>query len=85
MDFENLTIKEASEALKEKKITVVELVDFFVQNAKSKNEEFNIYLEIFDDIDKQVKTAQDRHQRSQEGVATLVRDHTGDDIAHQWQ
>ena len=59
MDFEKLTIIEASKLLKEKKITVKELIDFYVSNAKAKNKEYNIYLEIFDDIDDQVKKAQE--------------------------
>jgi aspartyl-tRNA(Asn)/glutamyl-tRNA(Gln) amidotransferase subunit A len=58
MDFEKLTIKEASEKLANKEITVRELVDFYLNRAKEKNGEHNSYLEFFDDIDAQVETAQ---------------------------
>jgi len=69
MDFANLTIKEVSELLKVKKLTVKELVDFYLENAKEKNDEYNIYLEIFDDIDEQVAVAQ---AKIDSGDATIL-------------
>ncbi|HMP67532.1 MAG TPA: Asp-tRNA(Asn)/Glu-tRNA(Gln) amidotransferase subunit GatA [Candidatus Paceibacterota bacterium] len=58
MNLKKLTIKEASKLLHEKKITVKQLVDDFLQNAKSKNQEYNIYLGFYDDIEKQIDRAQ---------------------------
>ena len=59
MDFKNLTIASASKLLRDKKITVKELVYYFLENSKSKNPEYNIYLEIYDDIDNQISRAQE--------------------------
>lgn len=53
-----MTIKETTAALKEKKISVKELTDFYLKNAQEKNAEHNSYLEIFTDIDAQVDRAQ---------------------------
>ncbi len=58
MDFKNLTIKEASKLLQSKKITVKELVNYFLENSQKKNSEYNIYLEIFGDIPEQISRAQ---------------------------
>lgn len=59
MDFKNLTITSASKLLRDKKITVKELVYYFLENSKSKNPEYNIYLEIYGDIDNQISRAQE--------------------------
>lgn len=69
MDFTKMTIKEASVALKEKKTTVKELVEFYLENARSKNPEHNTYLEIFDDIDAQIDKAQ---KAIDSGIATEI-------------
>ncbi len=58
MDFKNLTIKSVAALLRDKKITVKELVNYFLENSKSKNSEYNIYLEIYNDIDEQISRAQ---------------------------
>jgi aspartyl-tRNA(Asn)/glutamyl-tRNA(Gln) amidotransferase subunit A len=58
MDFEKLTIKEASEKLKDKEITVSELVNFYLSRAKEVNEKHNTYLEFFDDVEGQIEKAQ---------------------------
>jgi len=43
---------------RQKEISVKELVKAYQENIKSKNEELNIFLEVFDDIDDQVEKAQ---------------------------
>lgn len=60
MDFQKLTISDARIALDKKEITVRELVDFYLKNIKEKNSDLNIYLEIYSDIDEQVKLAQEK-------------------------
>lgn len=63
------TIAEAHKQLVSKKITVQELVAHFVEAAKEKNPEINAYLEIYSDIDEQVKRAQEKIDN---GAATLL-------------
>lgn len=67
--LETLTIEEVHTLLLEKKIQVSELVSTFLSNIKARNEELNIFLEVFDDIDAQVTKAQ---TRINEGTATLL-------------
>jgi len=58
MDLTKLTLEQAREKLDKKEISVKELVGAYQTNIKSKNEELNIFLEVFDDIDDQVEKAQ---------------------------
>ncbi|HRY31047.1 MAG TPA: Asp-tRNA(Asn)/Glu-tRNA(Gln) amidotransferase subunit GatA [Candidatus Paceibacterota bacterium] len=58
MNFKDLTISKASKLLRDKKVTVKELVGYFLENAQSKNSKYNIYLEIYDDIAEQISRAQ---------------------------
>lgn len=58
IDLNNLTIERAHELLKNKELTVRELVNFYLENIKSKNERINAYLEIFDDIEEGIKQAE---------------------------
>jgi len=58
MDFKNLTIKTAGEALRKKEITVRELCDYYLKNISEKNKELNVFLEIYSDLDEQIETAQ---------------------------
>ena len=59
MEFQNLTISEASKLLRDKKIRVEELVNTFLENAKFKNDLHNTYLEFYSDIEEQVSRAQE--------------------------
>ena len=58
MNLTKLTLRQAREKLDTKEITVKELVGAYQKNITSKNEELNIFLEVFDDIDDQVEKAQ---------------------------
>lgn len=60
IDYSKLTIKSASDLLKKKEISVSDLVAYYVKNLKEKNPEINAVLEIFSDIDVQVKSAQEK-------------------------
>ncbi len=56
--LKNLTIEKARKMLDEKEISVKELVNYYLDNIKEKNEDLNIFLSIFKNIDEQVKKAQ---------------------------
>ena len=58
MNLTKLTLKEAREKLDTKEITVKELVGAYQENITKKNEELNIFLEVFEDIDAQTEEAQ---------------------------
>lgn len=66
MDLSNLTIKKASELLQSKKVTVKELVDFYLKRIdETKN--LNIFLETYPDLEEQIDKAQ---QKINSGEAT---------------
>ena len=58
MTLENLTIKKARELLDSKEVSVRELVDYYLANIESKNEELNAVVGLYTNIDEQVETAQ---------------------------
>lgn len=57
IDPKNLTIKKASEMLKNGELTSVELVSACLKNIEEKNKELNIFLEVFSDALEQAKKA----------------------------
>ncbi|NCS98896.1 Asp-tRNA(Asn)/Glu-tRNA(Gln) amidotransferase subunit GatA [Candidatus Parcubacteria bacterium] len=59
MDLSNLTIKKARELLDSKKVSVRELVDFYLDKIKE-TEDLNIFLEIYPDLDEQIEKAQQK-------------------------
>lgn len=59
IDLKNLTIKKAHEALVKGEYSVRELADAYLKNITEKNGELNLYLEIYADIDEQVKVAEE--------------------------
>ena len=69
IELENLTIKKAHESLIKGDFTVTELVNAYLEVIKEKNPTINAYLEIYNDIDDQVKKAEDMFK---EGRATLM-------------
>ena len=69
IDFENLDIKRAHDLLVKKELTVRELVDFYLKNIEEKNEDLNVYLSVFKNIDEQIKKAQ---KKIDAGEATLL-------------
>ena len=62
-------INQAHSALKEKKISIKELVSYYLDFAREKNKEIFAYTEIFDDIDMQIKNAEAMFEQ---GVETLL-------------
>jgi aspartyl-tRNA(Asn)/glutamyl-tRNA(Gln) amidotransferase subunit A len=69
IDLRNLTIENAHESLIKKEFTVKELVDAYLEVIKNKNPEINAYLEIYNDIDEQVKKAEEMFKN---GTASLM-------------
>jgi aspartyl-tRNA(Asn)/glutamyl-tRNA(Gln) amidotransferase subunit A len=57
IDLKNLTIEKAHEMMKAGELTSVDLVEACLKNIKEKNEELNIFLEVFDDVLDQAKNA----------------------------
>ncbi|MBI2121771.1 MAG: Asp-tRNA(Asn)/Glu-tRNA(Gln) amidotransferase subunit GatA [Candidatus Sungbacteria bacterium] len=57
MKLNELTIKDASGGLRQKKFSVSELVSNFLQAIKEKNSELHAYLEVFDDALDEAKKA----------------------------
>lgn len=68
-DLKSLTIQEAHEGLVGKKFTVKELVGAYKKVIDERNSRINAYIEIYDDIDKQITAAQ---KKIDEGKATLL-------------
>ncbi|NCU28626.1 MAG: Asp-tRNA(Asn)/Glu-tRNA(Gln) amidotransferase subunit GatA, partial [Candidatus Moranbacteria bacterium] len=58
IDLKNFTIEKAHDLLKNKEISVRDLVDFYLENVKEKNSNINAYLEIFNDIEDGIKKAE---------------------------
>jgi aspartyl-tRNA(Asn)/glutamyl-tRNA(Gln) amidotransferase subunit A len=56
-DLTKLTLKEARKKLDDKEITSVELTKSFLEKIDAKNDELNVYLEVFDDAIEQAKSA----------------------------
>lgn len=69
IELKNLTIKKAHEALKKGEFSVRDLVDAYLKNIEEKNKDLNLYLEIYKDIDEQVKIAEEKFKS---GTATVL-------------
>ena len=69
IDLKDLTIEKAHEALTKGDFTVRELVDSYLKNIAEKNADLNLYLEIYDDVDAQVKVAEEKFAN---GTATML-------------
>ncbi len=74
----DLTIEKAHALLVSKEITVRELVDTYVSQARARNSEINAYVEIFTDLDTQIATAQkmidDGTSTPLTGIPTAIKD-----------
>lgn len=69
IDLKNLTIQKSHDDMVAGVYTPRELTDAYLAVIKEKNSDINAYLEVFSDIDEQVKIAEDMFAR---GVATLM-------------
>jgi len=57
IDLKTLTIKKAHEDMKNGKYTAVDLAQAYLSNIKEKNEDLNVYLELYDDVINQAENA----------------------------
>lgn len=77
MDIKNLTISQARRDLNEKKYSAVELAEMHLSYIE-KNKDLNMYLEVFEDVKKQAKTADNTIakglQRSLCGIPLSIKD-----------
>ncbi len=69
IDLKNLTIKKAHKELKAGKFTCRQLAEAYLQVIKEKNEELNVYLEVFKDVLSQADNAQ---KKFLDGSATIL-------------
>jgi aspartyl-tRNA(Asn)/glutamyl-tRNA(Gln) amidotransferase subunit A len=72
IDLKNLTIKKAHEDLLAKKYTVLDLANAYVENIKKRDPEVHAYLEVFGDIENQVKKAQERFDNGTAEILTGI-------------
>lgn len=77
MNLSNLTIKKASDLLKSKKISVKELVDFYLKRIEE-NKNLNAFLEIYSDLDEQIAKAQEKIDKGKSteltGIPIAIKD-----------
>ena len=77
MDIENLTIAQARHDLDEKKYSAVELAETYLSHIE-KNKHLNMYLEVFDDVKKQAKRADEMiasgNQKDLCGIPLSIKD-----------
>ncbi len=69
IDLRTLTIEKAHESFKNGDFTVTDLVNAYLEGIKEKNTDINAYLEVYDDLDVQIKLAEAMFAR---GTATLM-------------
>ncbi|HOY11466.1 MAG TPA: amidase, partial [Candidatus Paceibacterota bacterium] len=70
-ELDKLTIKTAHEALVRGDFSAVDLTESYLAQIKEKNEELNVYLEVFADAREQATEA-DRRLRKNDGVTLLT-------------
>lgn len=58
IDLNTITIESARKSLDTKEYSVRDLVDVYLKNIEEHNDELNVFLEVFSDIDDQVEKAQ---------------------------
>lgn len=78
IDLKNLTITEARKKLDAKEFSAVDLANAYLENIKNKNPELNVYLEVFDDVLEQAKSADERIMKGESypllGIPLAIKD-----------
>lgn len=72
IDLKSLDIQKAHNAFKNKEFSIRDLVDAYLKNIEEKNKEINAYLEVFDDLDLQIKQAEEIFQKGEETILTGI-------------
>jgi len=71
IDLEKLTIKSTQKHLRSGDFSALDLAGAYIKNIEEKNPEINAYLEVFDDVIEQAKTADKILQNSDESGALV--------------
>lgn len=79
IDLNNFTIRDAREALHDKKISARELVGIYAGQIKKENKKLNAYLEVFEDAHEQAQRTDERlasglEPRALEGIPFAIKD-----------
>ncbi|OHA92642.1 MAG: glutaminyl-tRNA synthase (glutamine-hydrolyzing) subunit A [Candidatus Zambryskibacteria bacterium RIFCSPLOWO2_12_FULL_39_45] len=78
MDLKNLTITKARKALDAKEFSAVDLASAYLTEIEKKNPELNAYLEVYDDVLEQAKTADQRIAKGEShpllGIPLAIKD-----------
>ena len=78
IDLENLTIKKARLALDAKEFSAVDLAQAYLNEIEKKNKELNAYLEVYDDVLEQAKSADERIAKGEShpllGIPLAIKD-----------
>ena len=72
IDFKNLDIQKTHQLLKNGEIKVQDLVDYYLKNIQEKNDQLKAYIQIFDDIQEQIKEAQERIDKGEADILTGI-------------
>ena len=80
INLKELNIEKAHEHFKNGDFTIRELVDEYLKVIKNNNERINAYLEIFNDIDEQIKKAEEMFKNGTATVLTGIPFSTKDNI-----
>lgn len=72
INLKELNIEQAHSDLSSGVYTVRELVDAYLEVIKEKNGDLNAYLEIFDDLDNQIKTAEEKFKNKNATLLTGI-------------
>ncbi|MFH1365779.1 MAG: Asp-tRNA(Asn)/Glu-tRNA(Gln) amidotransferase subunit GatA [Patescibacteria group bacterium] len=78
IDLKNLTIEKARTSLDAKEFSAVDLAKTYLMEIEKKNKEFNAYLEVYDDVLEQAKTADEMIAKEESypllGIPLAVKD-----------
>lgn len=75
MEAQDLTIKKITEAIRNGETSLSDVVSLYTNNIKEKNKELNAYLEVFSDVDEQIKALEKKDKNLPlYGVPIAVKD-----------
>lgn len=72
IDLKNITIKQAHEDMNSGKYTAVELAQAYLDEISNKNDELNVYLEVYEDVLEQAKRADGMFKENTATVLTGI-------------
>jgi len=72
IDLSKLTVKDLHDSYKRKEFTIEEVVNAYLGEVKNKNKEINAYIEIYSDIQEQIKKAEQKFEEGSDSLMTGV-------------